>query len=299
MTPRRFFLGRAIGFAAVLGILGLVGAFYALNNYIYQEKQGDGTVIEPYRASFSGTFVCLPHKDTTGPQTEECAFGIELPAGDYYALDTALMSQMPPEFSAGDYITASGTVTPIERLSSDQWQKYDVAGIFSVTDSVRVQKPARNYKDASYLIDGQQVTLQNGFSEVPAAPDSASKITTRYFGNEAYEDLNGDGREDVVFLLTQNTGGSGTFFYAVGAVITDDGYVGTDGYLLGDRIAPQTINPSPNPRHKDVVVVNYADRAAGEPMSAQPSVGKSAYLKLDSSRMQWGIVVPDFEGESR
>jgi hypothetical protein len=99
--------------------------------------------------------------------------------------------------------------------------------------------------------------------------------------------------------LSQNTGGSGTFFYAVGAIITDDGYVGTDGYLLGDRIAPQTINPSPNPRHKDVVVVNYADRAPGEPMSAQPSVGKSAYLKLDSSRMQWGIVEPDFEGESR
>jgi hypothetical protein len=139
----------------------------------------------------------------------------------------------------------------------------------------------------------------NGFAETLAAPDSASKVITRYFGNEAYEDLNGDGREDVVFLLSQNTGGSGTFFYAVGAIITDDGYVGTDGYLLGDRIAPQTINPSPNPRHKDVVVVNYADRAPGEPMSAQPSVGKSAYLKLDSSRMQWGIVEPDFEGESR
>lgn len=34
-------------------------------------------------------------------------------------------------------------------------------------------------------------------------------------------------------------------------------------------------------------------------MTAQPSVGKSAYLKLNPSTMQWGIVEPDFEGESR
>ena len=75
--------------------------------------------------------------------------------------------------------------------------------------------------------------------------------------------------------------------------------MGSDGYLLGDRIAPQTIEVSPNPRHKDVIVVNYADRAPGEPMSSQPSIGKSAYLKLDIESMMWGIVEPDFEGESR
>ena len=34
-------------------------------------------------------------------------------------------------------------------------------------------------------------------------------------------------------------------------------------------------------------------------MTEQPSVGKSVYLKLDSATMQWGIVEPDFEGESR
>lgn len=33
-------------------------------------------------------------------------------------------------------------------------------------------------------------------------------------------------------------------------------------------------------------------------MTARPSVGKSVYLKLDAN-MRWGIVEPDFEGESR
>ena len=39
--------------------------------------------------------------------------------------------------------------------------------------------------------------------------------------------------------------------------------------------------------------------APGEPMTAQPSVGKSVYLKLDPATMQFGIVEPNFEGESR
>jgi hypothetical protein len=158
---------------------------------------------------------------------------------------------------------------------------------------------ASGYKDAEYVIDGTRLRLTNGVAETAAAPGSASRIITRYFGNELKTDLDGDGRDDVVFLLTQERSGSGTFFYAVAAVLTDSGYVGSDGYLLGDRIAPQATAESQNPRHKYVVVVSYADRALGEPMTVQPSLTRSAYLKLDTASMQWGIVEPDFEGESR
>ena len=132
-----------------------------------------------------------------------------------------------------------------------------------------------------------------------AAPGSATKIVTSYFGNEVTADLNGDGRKDVAFIITQTTGGSGTFYYAVAALNTPDGWMGSDGYLLGDRIAPQATILSPNPKQKGVVVFNFAERAPGEPMTAQPSVGKSVYLKLDPASMQWGIVEPNFEGESR
>jgi len=156
-----------------------------------------------------------------------------------------------------------------------------------------------DYKDTEYRIEGARVQLKNGNAETEAAPGSASSVTTRYFGNDFKTDLDNDGREDVVFLLTQETGGSGTFFYVVAARNTDRGYVGSDAYPLGDRIAPQGFGMSPNPRHKNVVVVTYADRAASEPMTAQPSIGKSVYLKLDPVSMQWGIVEPDFEGESR
>lgn len=159
------------------------------------------------------------------------------------------------------------------------------------------QKAQSDFKSATFVINGRPVTLTNGVSEEDV-PNSSAKIVTRYFGNELKTDLDNDGREDVVFLLTQTTGGSGTFFYVVASLNTPDGYVGSDGYLLGDRIAPQTTEVSPNPRHKQVIVVNFAERAPNKPMTTAPSVGKSVYLKIDPATMQWGIVEPNFEGES-
>ena len=158
-------------------------------------------------------------------------------------------------------------------------------------------KQTADHINATYIIEGQAVTLHDGFSETEI-PDSATKITTRYFGNEIKADLDGDGDEDVAFIITQSAGGSGTFYYAVAALNTDGAYVGSDGYLLGDRIAPQSTEISQNPRHKNVVVFNYSDRSMGEPMSASPSVSKSVYLKIVPEDNQWAIVEPAFEGES-
>ncbi len=153
---------------------------------------------------------------------------------------------------------------------------------------------AVSYKNATYTIDGQRVTLTDGVAEVESAPGSASKTTTTYFGNEAKGDLNGDGIPDLAFLLTQSTGGSGTFFYVVGAIQgADGGYVGTDAVLLGDRIAPQTTEIKDGK-----LTVNYADRQRGESFTVAPSVGKSIVLKLDVASMQFGEVVQNFEGEA-
>ncbi len=129
--------------------------------------------------------------------------------------------------------------------------------------------------NATYNIDGKAYALVNGVSEVEAAPGSASKITTRYFGNQASGDLNGDGVPDYGFLITQDGGGSGTFFYAVAAIKTSSGYQMTNAYILGDRIAPQTTEIM-----GQELVVNYADRNPGEPMTAQPSLGVSKYFKV-------------------
>jgi hypothetical protein len=173
-----------------------------------------------------------------------------------------------------------------------------IGGILFYTLPAQAPRTGSDYKNATYLIGGRAVTLAHGVESHEVAPGSASLAMTRVFGNELFTDLDGDGKDDVAFILESEPGGSGVFYYLVGALSTPTGYVGTEGYLLGDRIAPQPITTSPNPRHVRVIVANYATRAPGEPMAARPTVGTSVYLKLDPATRTWGIVVPDFEGES-
>lgn len=153
-------------------------------------------------------------------------------------------------------------------------------------------------KNATYTFDGVSVTLIDGFSEVEVVEGSATKETTQYFGNEVKTDLNNDGREDTVFLVARNTGGTGTFFYAVASLNTEEGWKGSQAFLLGDRIAPQTTEVSNNPSHENVVVVNYLEHGLNQTMSEQPSVGKSVWLKLDVESMSFGTVEQDFPGEA-
>ena len=154
--------------------------------------------------------------------------------------------------------------------------------------------PRADYKNIAYSIGGQAARLVDGVAEAPAAPGSAAKIVTRYFGNEVRGDLNADGRQDVAFLLTHETGGSGTFFYAVAALDLPSGLVGSQGLLLGDRIAPQTTELRPD----GVIVVNYRDHPPGESLASPPSVAKTILLRLNATTMRLGEVAQNFEGEA-
>jgi hypothetical protein len=142
-------------------------------------------------------------------------------------------------------------------------------------------------KNATFTIDGVPVTLVNGISKVPAAPGSASMVTTRYFGNEAAGDLTGDGLPDTAFLVSQDSGGSGTFYYAVVAVKTAEGYKTTNAFFIGDRIAPQSTYIPTNSRE---LQVNYAERKPGEPMTAQPSQGATLLLKVTDAGVLEGLM---------
>lgn len=124
---------------------------------------------------------------------------------------------------------------------------------------------ASSYRDAVYSINGTPVTLSQ----------------VQYFGNEAWADLNGDGTDDVVFLLTQDNGGSGTFYYVVAALSDTQEYKGTNAVFLGDRIAPQTTEI----RNDGTIIVNYTTRKDNEPMTTQPRIGVSRYLKITNGEL--------------
>ncbi|MFA5210976.1 MAG: hypothetical protein WC414_00540 [Patescibacteria group bacterium] len=129
-------------------------------------------------------------------------------------------------------------------------------------------------KNCAYKIDDKMVLLKNGYSEEDII-DSNSKIITKYFGNEIKGDFDEDGLSDSAFILTQDLGGSGIFYYVAVAFGSKTACFGSNAIFLGDRIAPQTISFLDGE-----IVVNFAVRKDDEAMTALPSVGVSKYLKV-------------------
>lgn len=92
------------------------------------------------RTTLHGSVICLPLKDTSKPSDSICNLAIQTSNGNYL-FDTNLMSATPPQYKVGDTIKANGVITPIENLSTNHWQNYDVKGIFSATDGFEVTSP--------------------------------------------------------------------------------------------------------------------------------------------------------------
>jgi heat shock protein HslJ len=147
--------------------------------------------------------------------------------------------------------------------------------------------------DTTYTVEGTKVTLVDGQASAEVAPGSASTDTYRVFGEPVYGDLDNDNDTDAVLYLTKESGGSGSFFYAVVAVRDGNTFTGTNALFLGDRIAPQNVAID-----NGNAVFNYAVREPGEAMTTQPSVGKSLWVHYDPRTKEIGELVKDFEGEA-
>ena len=174
-------------------------------------------------------------------------------------------------------------------LTNNQKAAQEVVPV--VTQPV-VQEKA-NVKNASFTIDNEVFVLVNGTAVKESAPGSASKTTVSIFGEPVYGDLNNDGAEDAAVMLVKTGEGSGTFYYAVLAFANGPSYTTTNTLILGDRIAPQTIEIKDGR-----AVYNYAVRKESEAMTVSPSIGKSLYIHYDMKMGTIGELVKDFEGEA-
>lgn len=77
------------------------------------------------KITVSGTLICLPHKNTNGPQTLECAFGLKGDDGNNYGLTD-------PNWK---YLIGVGNGTRIAitgKLNKKPDQKYDSVGIIEI-----------------------------------------------------------------------------------------------------------------------------------------------------------------------
>ncbi len=87
----------------------------------------------PSQIIVSGVGECLPHRNTSGPQTMECAFGlaVDQDAG-HYALDLQAIKDGQMSFETGKHIRVEGSMVPKEQLNTDMWNKYNIEGIIKV-----------------------------------------------------------------------------------------------------------------------------------------------------------------------
>lgn len=141
MTQKNIILGICIVLAVIF-----VGYFFSPK--FLNKREAVNIDPTPKDMTLSGTYVCLPHTNTEGPQTMECAFGIKGDDGKYYAVNFGASADSANQFQSGSHVTLEGFFVPKEALSTDSWNKYKMVGIFTVT-----QKPTNNSANAKINID--------------------------------------------------------------------------------------------------------------------------------------------------
>ncbi|WP_181885400.1 lysozyme inhibitor LprI family protein [Trinickia dinghuensis] len=129
--------------------------------------------------------------------------------------------------------------------------------------------PQIDYKDAIYSIEGKDVTLLEGQHSQPAADGSSEQDVTRVVEPPEHAVGKLGGRSTVATFVSQDGGGSGTFYYV--ALVFNDGRATT--FKVGDRIQPIGIAI-----HGDDLVISYLDRKPDEPMAVPPTVPRERHF---------------------
>lgn len=150
--PRYLRAWKGVAFALIVLVLLAILGSYMLKpvpgaENVMSEPQAPGNSLDQAAPiavpdntiEIRGVETCLPHKNTTGPQTTECAIGLKADDGYTYALDTgSLQPDAIGEMAGGNRVRIVGHFVPAEALSSDQWQKYDFRGVVQVTVIERI-----------------------------------------------------------------------------------------------------------------------------------------------------------------
>jgi hypothetical protein len=143
------------------------------------------------------------------------------------------------------------------------------------------ENSALNPLNTTYWIEDRAVHLVDGYAEISIVQGAATKIRTRVWEKPVYGDINADGKEDAVLILSHDPGGSGTFYYAAAVSGKGDCYKGAKTVLLGDRIVIHGIGIE-----QGVVLIRYADRRSKDPMSVEASVLHTAVLKWKNNWLE-------------
>ena len=104
--------------------------------------------ITPGHLTLSGSIVCLPHKKSDGPQTLECAFGLQSDAGAYYGLRQLEQDQLiNGTLTVGTRVRVSG-----EAAAPDASEKYAIVGTITVESIEVISSAVNRFESPGYDI---------------------------------------------------------------------------------------------------------------------------------------------------
>jgi len=148
----------------------------------------------------------------------------------------------------------------------------------SNTDSQAEQSSAQAPADpanAGYYIDGIVYTLVNGELE-QAIEDSTTVNKFKLLDFKAVGDINKDGTDDVAVVVTNDAGGSGTFYYLAIFTSGSSPVIENTSYL-GDRIVVKDITFTNNQFQ-----VKYLDRDSEADMASDPTIEITGIAEMDA-----------------
>ena len=116
-------------FVIILALLAAGVAGGRLVGNLVLHRAASPTPMPGISITISGEPVCLPHRDTSGPQTLECAIGLKTDDGTYYHLtDSSSSYAIISKLQFGQPITVTGVLVTSEDAV------YQASGTITVSD---------------------------------------------------------------------------------------------------------------------------------------------------------------------
>ncbi len=126
----------------------------------------------------------------------------------------------------------------------------------------------------------KHVIVDDVFAHTATVLQATNKTPKQYFGTEARGDLDGDGKEDVAFIINRNDDSRGMLYYLAAALNGETGYTGTNLIFLGDEVVPKNIYITDN-----IITIEYSITATKELEIIQAHVTGGVLQRIDKESM--------------
>jgi hypothetical protein len=127
-----------------------------------------------------------------------------------------------------------------------------------------------DFGNKTVILDGQNISFSNSQYQ------NSDPTNGQHSASVANQNVN-PAENRAAAIVVDSPGGSGTFYYLIGAMLQNEKEVYSQPVSLGDRITIQSLTVD-NPEAEDngIITVEYFDRRPNAPMSAEPNVKKIA-----------------------